>query len=100
MRPQRVVVLAPVLEQLARVARALEAVQVQAFVPHAAVEALRVGVFHGLPRADEAVLDPVPVGPRVEGSRGEFGTVVRPHCGRLPVELERLVEGSQDAFGG
>jgi hypothetical protein len=39
----------------------------EAFVPEAAVEALDVGVLHGLARADEDEFDAAAIGPEIQG---------------------------------
>lgn len=76
MRPVVVVVLAPVVDDSAHVAKAGEPVLRQALVAEASVETLDTGVLHRLVRLDEADLDVIPDRSGMHGASCELRAVV------------------------
>ena len=63
MRPFRIVILSPCLNDFLRVAQAYKNIVIQAFISEFAVEALDVSVLNRLPRLDKPELDVVLVSP-------------------------------------
>jgi hypothetical protein len=67
MRPDFIVDRALLFQFVAGIAQVEEQIYVQAFVPQLASEGLNMPVVGGLARPHELELNPVPVGPTVQG---------------------------------
>ena len=76
MRPNGVVVVAPLLDQHFRLLQCVEDFAVQQLVPKLAVEALVVAVFPGAPRIDTDGLNPNLGKPGLEVLCDELRTIV------------------------
>ena len=70
MRPDLIVVPPPFLDHLAGMLQTDKPVRVQALVPKSPVEALDVGVLHGLAGPDKAELHTLPVDSLIEDPPG------------------------------
>lgn len=74
--PQPIVLDAPLFQNMARFFEAGEPLQVQALVPHLAIEGLDMSVLCRLARFDEQQAHAVLVDPGVQGVTGELGAIV------------------------
>ena len=75
-RPDRVGVLPPGLDEAPRRLEGREPMLVQAFITQPPIEALHVGVLHRLAGVDEVQLDPAPVGLGIQGTPRELWPVI------------------------
>ena len=87
-RANLVVVVVPVMPEIASVATAPKAVLVEELVADASVQALGECVLYGLSGPDEVVLNPVSVGPGIKRFAGNFRPVVGTDSGRLAVDSD------------
>jgi len=76
MRPFRVVILPPGLNDILGTVQADEDIIVQAFIPKLAVEALNISVLNRLARLNESQLDAVLVSPEIKGLADELRSVI------------------------
>src|SRR5262245_22115963 len=91
-----IVVHAPGLDDLTRVRQAAEPVLVQALVTESAVETLDVGILIRLAGFDEVQPDAVGVGPCIQRSADELGSIVRDQDCRCPPRLDEALEDLDD----
>src|SRR5207245_10062392 len=95
-RPNCIVVQAPGFDDLARLSQAEEPVLIETLVAEPAGEALDVGILVWFAGLDEVQPDALRVGPRIERSADELGSIVRDARHRLPAALDQALEHFDD----
>ena len=100
MRPDRVVVLPPRLDEAPRLVKGSKPMFVQAFIAQSTVEALDVGVLHRLARLDEVQLDATAVRPGIQGAARKLWAIIDGEGLGQPVGLGQAVQNLDDLGAG
>src|SRR4051812_43249941 len=94
----QIIVVPPVVDDLAGMAVAGEQVLVEAFVSEPPIEAFHEAVLHGFPRRDVMPFDAAILLPSEDGIAGQLGTVVADHQERIAAMLSDGIQFSTDAL--
>ena len=95
MRPDRVVVLAPVLDQHLGLLEGVEDLTIEQLIPELPIEALVLAVLPGAPRLDLEGLDAEPGEPVSNGLGGELRAIVRANVVRWAMVHKEICQDLQ-----